>query len=168
MTYDTKVANVIKRLKEVKSKQPGLTIQKIADHTGVSVSTVTRIFSDGSENQSFRYESVRPIAKMLLDLDDLDEGEDDEKALKAIIQFKDTAIEQLKTDIESEKERYEKKLEKERLRQAASIDFLKKQIALKDDRITLLLNAIEDRNAQYNKLYEKYDALLSQLLSRKE
>ena len=168
MTYDTKVANVIKRLKEVKSKQPGLTIQKIADHTGVSVSTVTRIFSDGSENQSFRYESVRPIAKMLLDLDDLDEGEDDEKALKAIIQFKDTAIEQLKTDIESEKERYERKLEKERLRQAASIDFLKKQIAIKDDRITLLLNAIEDRKAQYNKLYEKYDALLSQLLARKE
>ena len=75
MTNETKIANIILRLKEVKGKQPELTLQKISDHTGVSFSTVSRIFSDKSEAQTFRYESIKPIAKMLLGLDSLDEGE---------------------------------------------------------------------------------------------
>lgn len=96
MTYSEKVSNIIIRLKEVRGKQPDLTLQKISNHTGVSLSTVTRIFADGSETQGFRYDSVRPIAHMLLGIDNLDEGDDSEKALKAVIQLKDTAIEQLK------------------------------------------------------------------------
>ena len=139
MTNDTKIANIILRLKEVKGKQPELTLQKISDHTGVSFSTVSRIFSDKSEAQTFRYESIKPIAKMLLGLDSLDEGEDDEKALKAIIQYKEATIEEIKAQMAAEKEKYEKKLEKERAQAKASIEFLKGQIKLKDDRITLLL-----------------------------
>lgn len=139
MTNDAKIANIILRLKEVKGKQPELTLQKISDHTGVSFSTVSRIFSDKSEAQTFRYESIKPIAKMLLGLDSLDEGEDDEKALKAIIQYKESTIEDLKAQLLAEKEKYEKKLEKERSQFRASIDFLKGQIELKDERITLLL-----------------------------
>ena len=52
MTNETKIANIILRLKEVKGKQPELTLQKISDHTGVSFSTVSRIFSDKSEAQT--------------------------------------------------------------------------------------------------------------------
>lgn len=145
MTYETKISNIIIRLKEVKSKQPEYTLQKIADHTGVSFSTVSRIFAEGSENQSFRYDSIRPIAQMLLGIDDLDEGGDDEKALKAIIQFKDTRIKELEQKLAEEKERHEKKLEKERLQHKTSIDFLKHQIKLKDDRIDLLLDMIHNK-----------------------
>lgn len=142
MTYESRLSNIILRLKEVKSKQPDLTLQKISDHTGVSLSTVTRVFAEGSEKQSFRYESIRPIAKMLLDLDSLDEGEDDEKALKAIIKFKESTIESLKEQLEQEKERYQRKLEKEREQSRKSIEFLKHQIELKDKRIDLLMDEL--------------------------
>lgn len=144
MTYDEKISNIIKRLKAVKESDPTLTLQKISDHTGVSFSTVSRVFDDDSENKNFRYDSIKPIAKMLLGLDSLDEGAEDEKALKAIIQFKETAIEQLKEQLEAEKEKYERKLEKERSQSRTSIEFLKRQIELKDDRITLLLE--QNRN----------------------
>ena len=143
MTYQAKLTNIITRLKEVKNHDPELTLQKISDHTGVSLTTVTRIFAEGSETQSFRYESVRPIAKMLLGLDDLDAGDEDEKALKAIIQFKDSAIQQLKDQLEEERARHERKLERERSQHRTSIEFLKHQIQLKDDRIDLLLDLIK-------------------------
>lgn len=152
MNNETKIANIIVRLKEVKSKQPELTLQKISDHTGVSFSTVSRIFSDKSEAQSFRYESIKPIAKMLLDLDSLDEGADDEKALKAIIQYKEKAIEDVKAQLQAEKERYERKLEKERAQSRTSIEFLKAQILLKDERITILMQQNKELLA---KLMEK-------------
>lgn len=145
MTYEAKISNIIIRLKKVKSKQPEYTLQKIADHTGVSFSTVSRIFAEGSENQSFRYDSIRPIAQMLLGIDDLDEGDDDEKALKAIIQFKDTRIKELEAKIAEDKERYERKLEKERAQYRASLDFLKHQIEKKDERIDMLFAMIKDK-----------------------
>ncbi len=156
MNYDAKLANIITRLKEVKENNPELTLQKISDHTGVSFSTVSRIFADGSENSSFRYESVKPIAKMLLGLDSLDEGNDDELALKAIIQFKETAIEQLKKEINDLKEKHERKLEKERTQYRTSIDFLKHQIELKDARMDYLFEALENRRIQYEELYKLY------------
>ena len=90
MSYD--LSNIILRMKEAKANRPSLSLQKIADQTGVSIATVTRIFSADSENRYFRYESIQPIASMLLGLDDLDEGNEDEKALKALIKFKDSEI----------------------------------------------------------------------------
>lgn len=145
MTYEAKISNIIERLKEVKRSQPDLTIQRISEHTGISPSTVSRIFAEGSENQSFRYDSIRPIAQMLLGIDDLDEGDEDEKALKAIIQFKDAKIKELETKLIEEKEKHEKKLEKERSQYRASIEFLKHQIKLKDDRIDLLFDMVHNK-----------------------
>lgn len=142
MNYEAKIANIILRLKEYKEDHPEITLQKISDHTGVSLSTVTRIFDKDSENKTFRYDSIKPIAKMLLGLDSLDEGDDGEKALKAIIQYKETAIAQLKEQLELEREKHEKKLEKERTQSRISIEFLKHQIELKDARIDTLLEMI--------------------------
>lgn len=156
MTYEAKLANIITRLKEVKEKHPEYTNQKIADHTGVSPATVARIFADGSENQNFRYDSIKPIAKMLLDLDSLDAGEDDEKALKAIIQFKEAAIQDLEQQLIAQKEKYETKLEKEREQYRASLDFLKHQIELKDDRITRLMTSLEKRGELYENLFQQF------------
>lgn len=145
MNYEAKIANIIVRLKEYKEDHPEITLQKISDHTGVSLSTVTRIFDKDSEKKTFRYDSIKPIAKMLLGLDSLDEGDDGEKALKAIIQYKETAIIQLKEQLEAEKEKHEKKLEKERTQSRISIDFLKHQIELKDARIDTLLEMLQNK-----------------------
>ena len=161
-----KMQNIIKRLKEVKERDSSITIAKIADHTGVSHSTVTRMFSDKSDDMTFRYESVRPVAEMLLGLDSLDEGEDDEKALKAIIQYKDTLISQLREQIEAEKEKHDKKLDKERSQSRTSIDFLKHQIELKDERITRLMEALDDRNEQYKELNKLYLEAMGKLLKQ--
>lgn len=143
MNYEAKIANIILRLKEYKEDHPEITLQKISDHTGVSLSTVTRIFDKDSENKTFRYDSIKPIAKMLLGLDSLDEGDDGEKALKAIIQYKETAITQLKEQLELEREKHEKRLEKERAQSRTSIEFLKHQIELKDARIDTLLEMLK-------------------------
>ena len=143
MNYEAKIANIILRLKEYKEDHPEITLQKISDHTGVSLSTVTRIFDKDSETKTFRYDSIKPIAKMLLGLDSLDEGDDGEKALKAIIQYKETAITQLKEQLELEREKHEKRLEKERAQSRTSIEFLKHQIELKDARIDTLLEMLK-------------------------
>lgn len=133
---ENKLSNIVTRLKEVKDKRPDLTLQKISDNTGVPLSTVTRVFSEGSENTSFRYDSIQPIAKMLLDLDDLGEGSNDEKAYKAIIQFYETAITQ-------QKEHYEKKIDELRSEYERRIDFLMEQIERKDKRIDKLFCMVD-------------------------
>ena len=166
MTYQAKIANIIERLKEVKSRQPELTLQKISDHTGVSLTTVTRIFSDGSETVAFRYDSIRPIAQMLLGIDNLDEGDDDEKALKAIIQYKDTRIKELQEQLEEEREKHTRKLDKERAQFKGSLEFLKHQIVLKDDRIDKLMSHLETRSIQYEELHKQYMEVTSQLLAK--
>lgn len=133
-----KLANIVLRLKEVKEKRPELTIQKIADNTGVPKGTVARVFADGSENVAFRYESVMPIAKMLLDLDDLGEGNDDEKAYKAVIQFYETSLSQTK-------EHYEDKIEELRTEYEKRVDFLMDQIRRKDERIDWLFGMVKEK-----------------------
>lgn len=167
MTYEAKISNIITRLKEVKSKHPDITIQKISEHTGVSLSTVSRILAEGSENQSFRYDSIRPIAQMLLGIDDLDEGDDDEKALKAIIQFKDARIQELEKKLMEEKDKHDGKLEKERAQFRRSLDFLKHQIELKDDRITRLMESLERRSEMYDELHKQYLDVTAKLLADK-
>ena len=168
MTYEDKIANIIKRLKEYKADHPEITLQKISDHTGVSLSTVTRIFDKDSESRSFRYDSIKPIAIMLLGLDSLDEGDDEEKALKAIIKFKETAIAQLKDQLAIEKEKYEKKIEKERTSSQITINFLKEQIQIKDKRIDILFEAVEDRKKEYKALHQQYIDVMQQLLDSKK
>lgn len=134
---ESKLSNIVIRLKEVKAERPDLTLQKIADHTGVPYGTVSRVFAEGSEEVSFRYDSVMPIAKMLLDLDDVGEGTEDEKAYKAIIQFYETSISQMK-------EQFEKKLEEERAEYRRRIEFLMHQIEKKDERIDKLFEMVNN------------------------
>lgn len=146
--YQDQIYNIVIRLKKAKSSNPEYTIQKIVDETGVSKSTVTRVFADDSENQSFRYESLKALSLYLLGTDGLDQEIDaDEMQMK----------------LAQQKEKYERKLDNEREQHNKSLEFLKHQIELKDDRITLLLNALEDRSAQYKDLKQQYDDLLKQV-----
>ena len=151
--YQTKISNLIIRLKKTKNESPDFTLQKISDQTGVSMSTVTRIFADGSENQSFRYESLKPIALLLLGSDGLDEEINSDEVQMQISELKD---------------KYEKKLEKERDQHRRNVDFLKHQIELKDDRIDRLLNALEERNKYYHELIRKNDELQTILFGNRD
>lgn len=126
--YQSQITNIIIRLKKAKNKNPEMTLQKICDDTGVSKSTVTRVFADDSENQSFRYESLKPLALYLLGTDGLDEEIDADEMQLRLSQLKD---------------KYERKLEKEREQHRKSVDFLKHQVEKKDQRIDYMMRVNE-------------------------
>ena len=145
--YQTTISNIIIKLKKAKNNNPELSLQKISDETGVSKSTVTRIFADGSEDQSFRYDSLKPICLMLLGNDGIEDDMDYDEYQLQLAEIKD---------------KYEKKLEIERDQFKRSKDFLMHQIALKDQRIDTLFDYVEDlkrqlkelRKAEYNAIKE--------------
>lgn len=145
--YQTTISNIIIKLKKAKNNNPELSLQKISDETGVSKSTVTRIFADGSEDQSFRYDSLKPICLLLLGNDGIEDDMDYDEYQLQLAEIKD---------------KYEKKLEMERDQFKRSKDFLMHQIELKDQRIDTLFDYVEDlkrqlkelRKAEYNAIKE--------------
>lgn len=145
--YQTTISNIIIKLKKAKNNNPELSLQKISDETGVSKSTVTRIFADGSEDQSFRYDSLKPICLLLLGNDGIEDDMDYDEYQLQLAEIKD---------------KYEKKLEIERDQFKRSKDFLMHQIELKDQRIDTLFDYVEDlkrqlkelRKAEYNAIKE--------------
>lgn len=149
--YQSQITNIVIRLKKAKNKNPELTLEKIVDDTGVSESTVKRIFKDGSEEKSFRYESLKPLCLYLLGTDGLDEEIDNDEMQLRLAQLK---------------EKYENKLEAQKEQHNKSIEFLKHQIEKKDARIDLLLNALEDRAEQYKLLKSQYDQLMQEYIKK--
>lgn len=156
-----KTKEVILKLKEVK-EQRGLSLNEIVDLVEkngdyISRSSVQRVFSDGSEDVSFRYdETIRPIANALLDIDTIEDSDNmDIRAMKTLLQYKNKRIEELESQLDKEKLRYHEKLEKERERFNNSIEFLKKQVALKDRRIDILLDSIQAKDAKINEMIDK-------------
>lgn len=125
--YQSKISSIIIRLKKAKNNNPEMTLQRISEETGVSMSTLKRVFADGSENQSFRYDSLKPICQFLLGTDGLDDDMD---------------YEEFQIQLAGIKEKYEKKLEKERDQYRRNKEFLMHQIELKDGRITALLKLL--------------------------
>lgn len=167
----TNTREIILRLKEVR-KEKDLSYSNILDlmeKNGdfVSKSTISRIFQDGSEDLSFRYEeTIRPIAKALLDIETIeDDDEVDVQAMKSLLQYKiqrieelEHQIEQLESSFDKEKIRMHEKMEHEREQWGRSIEFLKEQISFKDKRIDVLLEAVQVKDA-------RFEELLNQILS---
>ena len=151
--YQSQITNIIIRLKKAKNKNPEMTLQKICDDTGVSKSTVTRIFADDSENQSFRYESLKPLAQYLLGTDGLDEEIDADEMQLRISQIK---------------EKYEAKLESLREQHRSTLAHLNNQIEIKDKRIDTLMDALDNRAIQYEELLKRYFTLLDSCMNREE
>ena len=148
----TNIKDIIIRLKEVRNER-GLSYTDIvnlveANGDYISKSTVARLFSEGSEDLSFRYdETIRPVADALLDIENLEDDDTmDVKAMKVIVRYKTQVIEGLRDQIEKmssdfdrERVSFYERLEAEREHSQKSIDFLKEQVALKDKRMDLLL-----------------------------
>ena len=154
--------DIIIRLKEVKEREHysytdiNNLIEKNGDYP-LSKSTLSRVFSEGSENERFSYEdTIRPLAKALLDIENIEETDtDDVKTLKTLLKLKMQRIEELECELAKEKNKYHEKLDKERERANRSIDFLKEQVAYKDKRMDVLLDAVRKKDELHNKLLEQ-------------
>lgn len=150
---------IIQKLKEVRDEK-GLSLNEIVslvEKNGdfISRSSVQRVFSEGSEDISFRYDdTLRPIANALLDIDTIeDEDGLDTQAMKSLLQYKNQKIKELEQQLkraesarDKEKLKYHEKLDKEREQYQRSIDFLKEQVSLKDKRMDLLLDSVSEKD----------------------
>lgn len=154
---------LIDQLREVR-KERGLSYDQVcaliqANGDFVSKSTLSRIFSektDKSEYQTFNYETtIRPIAKVLLDIETIEETDDmDVKAMKSLLKYKIARIEELEAELAQAEIKYHEKLDRERERNQKSIDFLTHQIELKDKRMDQLLEAVFKKDAQHKELLD--------------
>lgn len=113
---EQRIREVITRLKLVRQEKD-MSLQEIVDLCAengnyVSMSSVRRVFSTDSENMSFRYETtIQPIARVLLNLDDVDSTSEavqsaseigaEISALKAVIAVKNQAMEGMNQTIEA-------------------------------------------------------------------
>ena len=154
------VRELIIKLKAVKEEK-GLSLNKIAELVEkngdfISRSSIQRVFADGSEDTSFRYEdTLRPIAKALLDIETIEETDNlDVQAMKVLLKFKIDKINELEAQLDKEKIKYHEKLEKERELHKRSIEFLKEQVNLKDKRMDLLLDSVAQKDIRLNELIE--------------
>jgi transcriptional regulator with XRE-family HTH domain len=156
----TNTREVILTLKEVR-KEKNLSFDKILDlmkENGdyLSKSTLSRVFAEGSEDKSFRYEeTLRPIANALLDIETIETDDDiDTQAYKSILKLKkdllveyESQIRNLKEEIDNvkraERDKYHEKMEKETALFQKNLAFLNHQVELKDHRIDHLLDANE-------------------------
>ena len=150
----TNTREIILKLKEVREEK-GLSygdILEIMEKQGdfVSKSTLSRLFAEGSEDCSFKYEeTIRPIAKALLDIETIEDTDNmDVQAMKSLLKYKMQLIEDLENKIETlsgdlakEKLKYHEKIDKERENFQKSLTFCREQIALKDKRIDQLLDS---------------------------
>lgn len=164
----TNTKDIIIKLKEVREEK-GLSYGDILDlleKNGdfLSKSTLSRVFAEGSEEIRFRYEdTIRPIANALLDIDNIeDDDEMDVKAMKALLKYKNQMIEDLENkvrDLESaidkQKISASEKMDRERAAWSRSIDFLKEQVAYKDKRMDLLLEAVQVKDQLHQEMLEK-------------
>ena len=139
----TNTKEVILNLKKVKEEKGYSldTILEMIEENGefVSKSTLSRVFRDGSEDQSFNYDgTLSPIANALLDDDNADT-----KAFRAILKLKKDLINELKDELKAvetkEKEKYHEKLGKMAAEYQKTMAFYADQIALKDKRIDMLM-----------------------------
>lgn len=161
----TNTKDIIIKLKEVREEK-GLSysdIVSLMEKNGdyLAKSTISRVFSDGSEELSFKYEeTIRPITKALLDIETIEDDDNmDTKAMKSLLKYKiqriedlEREVQRLETALSKEKIKYHEKLDKERAQHTRSIEFLKEQISLKDKRMDQLLEAVFKKDMIHNEL----------------
>ena len=124
-----------------------------------SETTIARVFRKGAKAENFRWEaSLRPIANAILNLEEIDPGDSpEEQALKSMLKLKKDQLGIVNEEREEEKDKYHKRLAEELDKFQKSLDFLKKQIELKDERIDYFMWANE-------RLSITNDRLINQLM----
>lgn len=164
----TNSKDIILKLKKVREEKK-LSYSDILDlmeknGNFLSKATLSRVFAEGSEEIKFRYEdTLKPIADALLDIENIeDDDTTDVQAMKTILKYKSARIEELESQIKDMESALDKqkisaneKLEEERERFNRSIDFLKEQVAYKDKRMDMLLDAVEKKDKLHEEMLEK-------------
>lgn len=164
----TNTKDIIIKLKEVRDER-GLSyndILSLMEKNGnyLSKSTISRVFGEGSEDLSFRYEeTIRPIANALLDIETIEDSDNmDVQAMKSLLKYKIQVIEdnekriaELETALDKEKVKYHEKMDAEREQYSKRIAFLMEQISLKDKRMDQLLEAVFTKDKQHAELLER-------------
>ena len=152
----------IRRLKDIKEEQ-GLSIQKIMamlEEKGqfVSESTLKKVFAEGSEEKTFRYQdTIAPIADVLLDVYGDDSNLEDLEGLRQIIREKNKLIEALMIKLEEQKAVYANKdtLYKERQ------SLYERTIA----RMETEINRLNGHLSECEKRIERKDRVLEKLVN---
>lgn len=152
--HEQKVKEIIAQLKEIRNAK-GYTYQRIFDmveESGgfVSLSTIKRVFAEGSEENHFRYEySIRPIAIALIGADPTEphDGETmsiaemETNALRKIALLKEDMIQELHSENQRLQDEYATRinyLKGESEKKSAHIASLTDQINRKDRLILVL------------------------------
>ena len=147
--------NTIVKLKKIKEEQD-LSCAKIMDlleERGqyVSESTIKKIFADGSEERSFRYQdSIAPLADVLLDMYGDQSHIDDVESLREIIREKNKQIEFLTIKIEEQKDVYSER---------------KKMFEQRIDDLNVQISRLESMLLKREDCVARKDALLEKLLN---
>ena len=133
-------------------KEKDITLPRLLDmlsaqRKDVAMTTLKRVFKEGSEdNDSFKYSTLKPIAEVLLDEDNDGTTSDIELVrLQSELKMKDEAIVTLNNQIDS----LINQIEQIRSEGAKQMEFLHKQINLKDQRMDakdVLIQRVMDRN----------------------
>ena len=155
--------NIILRLKDEKEAKK-LSINEIAEmleakDEHMHLSTLYKVFEEGSENKSFSYErTLRPIARVPLDSDKNANSETvkaDMDLYLTICKYKMNQIDSLHLQIDKLKEELFNKSEDYNRRVA----FLRDQIELKDRRM-------DEQAQRIDRLIERIDKLMDKLLEK--
>ena len=145
----------IRRLKEIKAQQ-GLSISQIMnmmEERGqfVSEATMKKVFADGSEEKSFRYQdTIMPIADVLLDLYGDTSGLDDAESLRNIIREKNKLIEMLMMKLEEVQSAHKEK-------EAVYAD--------RKEAFERQISHLEAQVSRYELALDRKDALIERLLN---
>ena len=102
----TNSRDLILKLKEVREEKGySLTdIMKLVEDNGdfISKSTLARVFAEGSEDVTFRYEAtIKPIANALLDIGTIEDTDNmDTQAMKLLLKYKSDRIQELERQVQ--------------------------------------------------------------------
>lgn len=162
-----RIKDLIIQLKHVKERE-GLSnaeIVRMAEKNNdyISLATVSRIMAEGSEESSFRYDSIKPIAKALLHLDasHLEGISDEERATKDVALIKEIELREKDMQIQQLKERVMYLEER--------VEYLKSQVSIAHDDIVRKDEQIAARDASIKKRDEMLSKAIDMLnQSRKD
>ena len=147
MNNRERLKEIILQLKQIKYDRElsAQDIRNMVEGAGgyTSLSTIRRVFAEGSENQNFRYQdTIQPIARALIGINEESEPLDATQAdaLKNIALLKDSMIQNLQDENSALSARVE------------HLSRVEQQLAEEQRKVAYLLDQVERQNRMIDKL----------------